>query len=119
MDNEIKPHFKAKTTVTRGRKYGPDKGKFTFGEDGWRVIPTQIDGMQELYGEMARGSLGIYVGKESVFEKGESFDAECRYAVLEAYTSLIKLGAEFKLWDGGFFAVGVITEVYKENWIEI
>lgn len=104
-----KPHFKATITVTRGNQSGSYKGYFVFGEDCCRKVPIEMEGVEGL------NTAGFWIEQPNAFNTGESFEASCCVLYEEAFKDIVSKGKTFKLWSLGYFAEGIITEVYN-NW---
>jgi len=81
-----------------------------FGEDLVRNIPMQMDGVEGLNTIQMRAPVP---GQQVV---GDSLHVDCRVIAPDLFADVIKPGATFHLWDGGFFATGVILERVNEGW---
>jgi hypothetical protein len=104
------PHFKAHISVTFEE---PPIGRtriFGFDDNGHRRVPMQMDGVEGL------NTVGLWTNRAAEFSVGDEFDADCVVLSPERFKEAIQVGKRFKLWHGGFFANGVVTERIEEGW---
>jgi hypothetical protein len=81
-----------------------------FGEDLHRRVPLQVDGVEGL------NTVGMWVHEPATFRAGDSVIVECVVIAPELYSSIVKAGVKFELWDGGFFASGTVLERIEAGW---
>ena len=70
----------------------------------------QMDGVEGLH------TVGMWVSEEGTFKAGETAVVECVVIWPEAFSPIVKPGVGFQLWDGGFFAYGIVLERINEGW---
>jgi len=104
------PQFKAHIKVTFEEVPLSRRRVFGFDDNGHRRVPMSMEGVDNLH------TVGLWIGGAAQFTEGQEFDAECRVIWPEGFINVVKAGVKFKLWDGGFFATGTITERIEEGW---
>lgn len=70
----------------------------------------QMEGVEGLH------TVGLWINGGAQFQEGDEFDADCRVIWPEGFANAVQVGKPFKLWAGGFFARGVVTERVEEGW---
>jgi len=81
-----------------------------FGDDLHRRVPMAMDGVDGL------NTVGMWSKEPATFHAGETTIVDCVVIAPELYTSTVKPGATFELWDSGFFATGTILERFDNAW---
>jgi hypothetical protein len=104
------PQFKAHVALTFEEHNETRRNWFEFGEDGHRRVRMSMESVEGLH------TVGLWISGAARFHKGDAFDAECIVIWREGFTSAVVPGRTFKLWDGGFFANGTVTERIEEGW---
>ena len=91
----LKFHFKA---------HGPERRRFfVFGDDLYRRAPMKVDGIE---GE-GLNTVSMWVARECKCLEGDSVEVDCD-VVVDSLLDALLVGTKFHLWDGGFFATGVV-----------
>jgi hypothetical protein len=105
-----KPQFTAQLDF-HFREHGPERRRwFMFAEDLHRRVPLQMEGVEGL------NTVGMWVNEPGTFKTGESVVVQCVVIAPELYSTVVKPGVKFELWDGGFFASGTVLERIEEGW---
>lgn len=102
--------FKAHIVLTFEEQPPPRRRVFGFDESGHRRVPMSMEGVDGLH------TVCLQIGRAGQFTEGQEFDSECCVIWTEGFFNVIKAGVKFKLWDGGFFANGIVTEKVEEGW---
>src|SRR5438874_171376 len=98
------PQFTAELTF-HFREHGPERRNwFMFGDNLHRRVPMRMQGVEGLH------TVGMWVQDPKTFRTGESTKVDCVVIAPELFETVIKPGVPFDLWDGGFFAQGIVLE---------
>lgn len=93
------------------RGHGPERRHwFMFDESLHRRTPMQMEAVEGLH------TIGMWVEHPQTFRAGESVKVSCAVIAPQLFESAVKPGVTFELWDGGFFARGVILERIDAGW---
>ena len=104
------PQFTAELTF-HFRERGPEyPRRFNFGEGLHRRVPMQMEGVEGLH------TVGTWVLQPHTFQPGESTNVDCVVIAPELFKNVVAPGVSFELWDGGFFARGVVLERVEAGW---
>lgn len=104
------PQFRARLTFTF-REHGPERRRFfAFGESGHRRVPLQMEGVPDLH------TVGMWQAGAATYHEGEEAEVDCVLLQPEGFRDRIRRGATFELWDGGFFASGIVLERCDSGW---
>ena len=99
---ELKFHFK---------DHGPERRHwFMFDESLHRRVPMQMEGTEGL------NTVGMWAKEAGTYKAGESVRVECVVIAPEIYSTVVKPGVKFELWDGKFFASGTVLERIEAGW---
>ena len=110
MKGRPPPQFRARLTFTF-REHGPDRRRyFVFGEDGHRRVPLQMAGDSDLH------TVGLWQSGEAVYREGEQVEVDCVLLQPRVLQDRVQVGTTFELWDGGFFAAGIVLECFTSGW---
>lgn len=105
------PQFRARVKITFEDHGAERQRKFGFDENGHRRLPMNMEGVDGLH------TVGLWIEKpNAVFHEEDEFNAECRVIWPEGFVKIVVPGVQFKLWDSGFIARGVVTERCEEGW---
>ncbi len=104
------PQFKAHVVLTFEEHDTTRRHWFMFGEDGHRRVPMSMDSVEGLH------TVGLWIDGPATYRAGDEFDSDCVVIWPEGFSNAVSAGRTFKLWDGGFFANGVVTERIDEGW---
>lgn len=107
--NRSPPQFKARIKLTFEAQ-AANRRRFGFDANRDRRVPMSMDGVEGLH------TVSMWIAKEADFYEGDEFDAECRVIWPEGFANVVAPGVKFRLWDGGFFARGVVTERCEGGW---
>jgi len=99
------PHFKAQLTF-HFNEHGPGRRHwFIFSDDLHRRVPISMDGVEGLH------TLMMWMDAPADrFRAGDNVEVHCRVIAPELFDEAAVPGATFELWDGGFFASGLVLE---------
>jgi hypothetical protein len=61
-------------------------------------------------------TVGMWIAGAARFHEGDEIDVDCRVIWPEGFRDFVKPGVRFRLWDSGFFADGMITERFEDQW---
>jgi hypothetical protein len=61
-------------------------------------------------------TVGMWVDTAAVFETNDSVIVRCVVLSPELFVDVVKPGVKFELWDGGFFASGIVIERIEAGW---
>jgi hypothetical protein len=73
-------------------------------------VPMQMAGVDGL------NTVGMWVEEAHTFHAGESVRVRCVVTAPDLFSSVVKPGVVFELWDGGFFASGAVCERVDAGW---
>ena len=105
-----KPQFRARLKFTF-EEHGEGRRRwFGFDDGGHRRVPMSMDGVDGLH------TVGMWIEGAGRFHEGDEVDVDCRVIWLEGFREFARPGVRFKLWDGGFFADGQVTERFEDQW---
>jgi hypothetical protein len=105
-----KPQFRAHLAFTFA-EHGEDRWRaFVFDESGHRRIPMSMDGVEGFH------TVGMWIDRAGRFQQGDKLDVDCCVIWPEGFREVVKPGVRFRLWDGGFFADGTVTERFDDEW---
>ena len=85
---------------------------FVFPESCHRPVPMEVEGLDGL------NTLGMWTEEPASFQEGDQVEVACRVLAPELLSPVIQPGAKFRLWDGGFFADGIVTARFDDAWVE-
>ena len=101
------PQLKARIRFTF-EEHGRERRRwFLFPEDRYRRVPMSLDG-----GDLQ--TVNMWSDSEGKFEAGDEVMVECTVIKPDLVRDSVCPGGRFRLWDGGYFAEGVVTEVFEE-----
>jgi len=104
------PQFKAHIVLTF-EEHPPSRRRiFGFDDNLSRHVPMKMEGVDNMH------TVGLWIDGAAQFSEGQEFDAECRVIWPEGFINVVKKDVKFKLWDGGFFADGIVTERIEAGW---
>ena len=63
-------------------------------------------------------TVGMWVDSPVELSRGDVATVQCRVMVPSEVDHLVYEGAEFKLWDGAFFANGTVTKRFEAEWMD-
>lgn len=105
-----KPHFRAQMCFTF-EEHGPGRRhRFLFQEDQCRAVPISMEGVAGL------NTVGMWSDQPGKFYEGDKVMVDCAIGSLDAFRNVVQPGVKFRLWDGGFFADGVVIQIFEEAW---
>jgi hypothetical protein len=108
------PQFRARVKLTFEEQGADRRRCFGFDAGRDRRVPMSMDGVEGLH------TVSMWIGDHAAdFREGDEFDAECRVIWPEAFAAVVSPGVAFRLWDGGFFARGVVIERCEAGWPRI
>ena len=61
-------------------------------------------------------TVGMWREGAAKFEEGDETEVGCVVIYPEEFSSVVKPGVLFELWDSGFFAEGQVIERCEEGW---
>lgn len=104
------PQFTAELTF-HFFEHGSDRRHwFLFDEGLYRRVPMRMDGVDGL------NTVGMWTEAPGIFREGDSVLVRCVVIAPEIFTTCVKPGVRFELWDGGFFASGKVLMRIDEGW---
>lgn len=83
-----------------------------FDESCHRRVPMRMDGVDSL------NTVGLWTEAPCTFKPGDSAEVRCRVIAPELFIDVVQAGRRFELWDGGFFASGVVLARIEDGWRE-
>lgn len=69
-----------------------------------------MDGVGDLH------TVNMWSDREGKFTKDDEVNVECTVIWPEGFRHAVYPGAKFRLWDGGYFADGVVMKRYEAGW---
>lgn len=111
---DLPPQFSARIDFTFHEAVSDSTNlRFIFGDDGHRRVPMRMDGVEGL------NTVGMWIDSApAVFNPGDRVDVKCILLAPEIFASSLKAGVEFELWDGKFFAKGIVVERFDDAWTQ-
>ncbi|MFB9240755.1 hypothetical protein IV454_10725 [Massilia antarctica] len=104
------PQFTAELTF-HFTGQGPERLHCFVFEDGLhRRVPMRMDGVDGLH------TVGMWVDKAHTFVSGDTVLVRCVVIAPELFHDVVQPGVQFALWDGGYFASGVVLERHEAGW---
>jgi hypothetical protein len=70
-----------------------------------------MDGVDSL------NTVGLWTEAPGTFKAGDSVLVRCRVIAPELFNEVVQPGRRFELWDGGFFASGVVLARVEDGWL--
>ena len=61
-------------------------------------------------------TVGMWTDTSSTFKFGDSAIVRCCVIAPELFGEVLQLGVRFELWDGGFFASGIVLTSSEVGW---
>ena len=105
------PQFKAHIVLAFEEFDINQRRPFVFGPNCHRRLPMAMETVEGMH------TVGLWIAGPAEFHAiGEEFDADCVVIWEEGFFKAVSPGRTFKLWDGGFFANGVVTERIEPGW---
>ena len=108
----LPPQFSARLDFTFQEAGADDSNlRFIFGDDGHRRVPMRMDGVEGM------NTVGIWIDSApAIFHPGDQVDVQCILLAPELFDSAVEADVKFELWDGKFFAKGVVIERFTDGW---
>jgi len=104
------PQFKAHIVFTFEEHDVSRRHWFGFDNQVHRAVPMSMESVDGL------NTVILRIEGAGKFYKGDAIDADCNVIWEEGYRKAVVPGRKFKLWDGGFFANGEVTQRVEEGW---
>ncbi|MDM5176225.1 hypothetical protein PO883_03345 [Massilia sp. DJPM01] len=106
------PQFTAELTF-HFAGHGPER-RHSFGFDEGsglhRRLPMRMDGVDGL------NTVGMWVDKANTFRACDTVLVRCVVIAPDLFHDVVQPGVQFELWDGGYFARGVVIERHEAGW---
>ena len=104
------PQFRAELEFHFKEHGSEHRDWFAFGDSCHRRVPMQVSGVEGL------NTVGMWANEPGTYRAGDKVLVDCVVIAPELFSSAIKPGVKFELWDCVFFATGTVLERNPAGW---